>query len=304
MNNLDKKRLYGELLLLTAAVLWGSCFSFQKQGMNFYGPFTLGAFRFFLGGIILIPVIFLFAKIKLRITDASVDDSFRNKTLWTGGLISALVLFSAVTLQQVGLVYTTAGKAAFLTSMEIVVVEVIGSFLVRRFNIKSFFGICFAIIGMYLLCVKNGLSLQLGDVLELAGAFFWGIQILLADRYSKITDAIKFSFIQFILVGLFSAVGMILFEKPDMNDIISGAVPILYTAVIEVALCFTLQIIGQKYVPPVITAVTLSLESVFAVIFGALILNETINGREINGMVLMLISVMVLHIPIRRKGNT
>jgi drug/metabolite transporter (DMT)-like permease len=175
MINLDRKKTYGEILLFIVAILWGSCFTFQKEGMNFYGPFTLGAFRYMLGGMILIPVIVIISKTNVRITGDSVDASFKNKSLWRGSLISAAVLFSAVTLQQIGLVYTTAGKAAFLTSMEIVVVEVLGIVIARRFHLTSFFGICFAIIGMYFLCLKNGLSFQRGDILERAGAFFWGI---------------------------------------------------------------------------------------------------------------------------------
>ena len=298
MKESTKNAIKGEIILLIAAILWGSCFIFQKKGMDYIGPFTLGAFRFLIGGIILIPVIMLIARLDKKKPDNI--ERFSQKNLWIGSLLCGTALFIAASLQQIGLIYTTAGKAAFLTAMEIVAVEMIGFLLVRKFRLNILLGISLAVLGMYLLCIKNGVSMEYGDILELVGALFWGFQILLIDKYSRLADSIKLSCLQFMVAGVLSVISMFLFEKPRLTDIYACVEPILYTAIIEVAICYTLQIIGQKYVPPVIAAVTLSLESVFAAIFGAIILNEILTGREISGMVFMLLAVIVIQIPIKK----
>lgn len=299
MKNVDRGLVKGEAILVLVSILWGSCFAFQKEGMNFIGPFTLGALRFTIGGLILIPLIMLLSNRKGN--DAKrYNTKDAKKSLWKGGILCGTALFLGASFQQVGLVYTTTGKAAFLTSMEIVVVGILSIIITKNIRMNSIIGIVFAISGTYLLCIKSGMSMQYGDILELIGAFFWALQVLFIDKYVKLADAMKLSFIQFITAGCMSAAGMILFEAPHINDIISGAVPILYTAIIEVALCHTLQTIGQKYVPPVIASVTLSMESVFAVIFGVIILSEILSGREIGGMILMLVAVIIIQLPINK----
>ena len=289
----------GQLMLILAAILWGSCFIFQKKGMEYIGPYTLGAFRFIIGGLVLLPVIFLFSKSKKTAVNEE-ESKPGQKLLWQGGLLCGAALFLAASLQQIGLVYTTAGKAAFLTSMEIVAVEILGFLLIRKLSLNKAAGVALAVLGMYLLCISNGFTMQFGDVLEGIGALFWGVQILLIDKYSKVLDAMKLCFIQFIFAGFLSAIGMFIFEKPGLKAIYACAVPILYTAIVEVAICYTLQAIGQKYVTPVVAAVTLSLEAVFAAIFGAVFLHEALSGREIGGMVLMLLAVIVIQIPVKR----
>ena len=293
----------GELILILVAILWGSCFIFQKTGMDYIGPFTLGAFRFFIGGIFLLPLIVMFSQAKKHSKNTAPIKP-QSDLFLRGGILCGIALFFAASLQQIGLVYTTAGKAAFLTSMEMVAVEMIGFILVRKLCLNKMLGVGLAVLGMYFLSISNGLSVQNGDVLELVGALFWGIQILLVDKYAKITDVMKLSFIQFIVAGGLSAICMFILEQPNIADIQACIIPILYTGIIEVAICYTLQIIGQKYVPPVIAAVILSLESVFAAIFGAIFLHETLTGREICGMILMLTAVLMIQIPIRkRKGG-
>ena len=309
MSTSRKKSVLGVILLLAASILWGSCFMFQKMGMVYIGPYTLGAFRFIIGGLVLVPVIFVLSKMKSRSAAAQSDSQSaspandaikkqQSRTLWTGGILCGSVLFLAATCQQIGLYYTTTGKAAFLTAMEIVAVEIITIILLRRIQIKRIIGTAVALIGMYLLCIKSGVSMQSGDILELIGAFFWGFQIIFVDKYAKTTDVLKLSLIEFMTAGILSAVCMFIFEKPDLTSIYAAAIPIAYTAVIEVALCYTLQIIGQKYVAPNASAVILSLESVFAAIFGAIFINELLTGREISGMFLMLLAVIIILMPI------
>lgn len=291
---INKSIIKGEAILLVASILWGSCFLFQKKGMDYIGPFTLGTFRFLLGGLLLLPVIYSLSYINKK-RECKLD--YKKNSLIKSGIYCGVVMFLAATFQQIGLIYTTSGKTGFITSMEIIVVAIITIFITRKIYLNVIMGIIAAIIGMYLLCITNGVSLGMGDSIVLLGSIFFGVQILLIDRYSKVYDVIKLSFIQFIVAGLLSAVCMIIFENVDICSIIKALGSILYTAVIEVAVCYTLQVIGQKYVPPIIAAITLTLESVFAVIFGVIILQESISLREIYGCIFILLSVVIVQIP-------
>ena len=286
----------GELILLLASILWGSCFVFQKMGMDYIGPFTLGAFRFLLGAMTLVPVMVLFDRMKKKKT-SEICKGFKDKELYIGGGLCGTALFAAASLQQIGLQYTTAGKAGFITSLEIVLVAAIFIFITRSVQINVLIGVSLAVIGMYLLCMVEGFHLEKGDTYELIGVVFWAIQILAIDQYSKKVDVIKLSFVQFMTTGILSCVFMFVFENPQWNDIVSGAVPILYTAIIEVAVAYTLQIIGQRDTRPDIASVILSLESVFAVISGVLILGEIITFREFFGCVFMLAAIIVTQLP-------
>ena len=293
----------GELTLLLASILWGTCFVFQKMGMDYIGPFTLGAFRFLLGGMAIIPVMILFDRMKKKKNSKilEIDIGFRDKHVYIGGVICGTVLFAAASLQQIGLKYTTSGKAGFITSMEIVLVAVIFIFISRKVQMNVLIGVSLAVIGMYLLCMVEGFYLEKGDTYEFMGVIFWAMQILAIDRYAKKVDVIKLSFVQFITTGILSCIFMSIFENPQWHDIVSAAVPILYTSIIEVAVAYTLQVIGQRDTRPDVAAVILSLESVFAVISGVIILGETISFREFLGCVFMMAAIIVTQLPKRRK---
>ena len=295
------KKKKGELILLLAAVLWGTCFAFQKMGMDYIGPYTLGVFRFLLGAMALIPVIVLLNKLehKKHPEKTERDGGFQDKQLYIGGILCGITLFAAASLQQIGLQYTTAGKAGFLTSLEIVLVAIITIFISRKVQRNTLISVLLTVIGMYLLCMNEGFYLEKGDAYELAGVVFWAIQILTIDKYAKKVNVIKLSFVQFLTTGILSGVFMFLFENPQWSDIKSCAVPILYTAIIEVAVAYTLQIIGQKYTPPVIAAVILSLEAVFSVIGGVIMLGEKLTLRETMGCVCMLVAIVIAQIPDR-----
>ena len=297
-------KIRGELILLLAAMLWGTCFVFQKMCMDYIGPYTLGAFRFLLGAFALIPVIVLFTKMehKKQPETTGIDGGFLDKQLYIGGILCGTALFAAASLQQIGLQYTTAGKAGFLTSLEIALVAAIMIFINRKVQINTLLGVLLAIIGMYLLCMTEGFYLEIGDAYELAGVVFWAMQILIIDKYAKKVDVIKLSFVQFMMTGILSCIFMFLFETPQLSDIKNGIIPILYTAIIEVAVAYTLQIIGQKYTPPAIAAVILSLESVFSVISGAVILGESMSFREIIGCICMLVAIVIAQIPDRNAA--
>ena len=206
-------------------------------------------------------------------------------------------LFAAASLQQIGLQYTTAGKAGFITSLEIVLVAAVFILISRKVQVNVLIGVSFAVVGMYLLCMVEGFYLEKGDTYELMGVIFWALQILAIDQYAKKVDVIKLSFVQFMTTGIVSCVFMFVFENPQVSSIVSGAIPILYTAIIEVAVAYTLQIIGQKYTQPDIASVILSLESVFAVISGMVILGEMISFREFLGCVFMLAAIITTQLP-------
>lgn len=313
IKNINRDVLKGEGILVLVSLLWGSSFLFQKKGMDFVGPFTLGAFRFTIGALILLPIVMIYSKKKSK-DDASknkvMDEKYRkNKTknqnieLLKAGIECGLAMFFAATLEQIGLIYTTSGKAGFITSMEIIVVAVITVFITKRLEINTALGIMTAMMGLYMLCINGKMTFQYGDSVVLFSCIFWGAQIMLVDKYSKKVDGIKLSFIEFIVSGLISCVCMVLFETPHISDIKACMIPILYTGVIEIAFCYTLQVIGQKYVPPVVSAVTLTLESVFAVFFGAVFMDEILSFRELAGCMLMLSSVIIVQIPVSKRHS-
>lgn len=293
----------GELFLLLASALWGSCFVFQKMSMDYIGPYTLGAFRFLLGAMALIPVIILLNKVQYINQKESKNKygGFHDIQLYIGGVLCGTALFAAASLQQIGLQYTTAGKAGFITSLEIVLVAVLMIFITRKIQINILIGVFLAILGMYLLCMAEGFSFEKGDTYVLAGIIFWSMQILIIDKYAKKVDVIKLSFVQFITTGILSFIFMYLFEDPQWSNIINAAVPILYTAIIEVAIAYTLQVIGQRHTPPVTAAVILSLEAIFSAISGVVILGEIMTFREVIGCVCMLVAVVVSQLPKRVK---
>ncbi len=306
IKNMSRDVLKGECILIIVSLLWGSSFLFQKKGMDYVGPFTLGACRFLLGALILLPIVIISSKKKSyenekkQMLSKNIDSS-DEKELLKAGLQCGIAMFFAASLEQIGLVYTTSGKAGFITSMEIIVVAVITIFTTKRLESNTAFGIITAMTGLYMLCINGKMTFQYGDSVVLFSCLFWGVQIMLVDKYSKTVDEIKLSFIEFLISGLMSCVCMVLFETPHINDIKACMIPILYTGVIEIALCYTLQIIGQKYVPPVISAVTLTLESVFAVFFGAVFMNELMSLREFSGCILMLCAVIIVQIPSSKK---
>lgn len=310
IKNMSRNFLRGEFILVIVSLLWGSSFMFQKKGMDYVGPFTLGACRFLIGAMILFPVvIFSLRKKECAQNSSEKNLSFNlrnnkdngNRFLLKAGIECGLAMFFAASLEQIGLIYTTSGKAGFITSMEIIVVAVVTVFITKRLEINTAAGIIIAMMGLYMLCINGKLRFGYGDSIVLSSCLFWGIQIMLIDKYSKMIDSIQLSFIEFLVCGVMSLICMILFETPRIENIKECIIPILYTGVIEIGLCYTLQVVGQKYVPPVVSAVTLTLESVFAVFFGALLMNELMSLREISGCILMLFAVIIVQIPSSKK---
>lgn len=290
----------GQIYLLLASLIWGSAFIFQKMGMDHIGPFTFGFFRFTLGALALLPVIWLQDRFSKK--ERTESSSFRCPILLMGGLLCGAASFVAGSLQQVGLVYTTAGKAGFITSMDIVIVPVFLIFLRRRVPLCTWCGVALAAFGLYLLCITEGFTIQLGDGLVLGCAVFYSIQILLIDHYSERVDPVRLSFLQFLLSGILSGIIALLAETIDPASILDCAVPILYTAILEVSIAFTLQILGQRDTPPAVATIIMSLEAVFSAACGALFLGETMSSREMLGCGLMMAAFLIAQIPEMRKS--
>ncbi len=283
-------------MLLLTALIWGSSFVAQRAGMEYIGPFTFNGIRSLIGGLVLIPVIFLFSKEKnAELTEA--EKKAGKKTLLLGGILCGIVLFAASSLQQIGMVYTTAGKAGFITALYIVLVPILGVFIRKKVKPIVWLCVILAVAGLYLLCMTDGLSLGQGDLLVLLCAFAFSIHILVIDYFAPRTDGVALSCIQFFVCGILSLFPMFLAETPVWFAILDCWIPILYAGVLSCGVAYTLQILAQKHTDPTVASLLLSLESVFAAIAGAIILHEQLAPRELAGCVLMFAAIIIAQLP-------
>ena len=289
-------------LLLITAFIWGFAFVAQREGMTHVGPYTFNAVRFVLGGLSLIPLI-LYLDRRSGQPQRSPEVQASPWASAAGyGFIAGLALVCGASLQQVGLLYTTAGKAAFVPGLYIVIVPFIGLFLRQRLNLNGGLGAALAGIGLFLLCMNKDLTLGQGDMYELVGAFFWSAHILLIDKFSRKTDVIKLSFFQVLTCSLFSLVVALATEDIEWTGIAQAAIPILYGGICSVGIAYTLQIVGQKNAQPTQAAIIMSMETVFAVIGGYFLLDELLGSRGIVGCLLMLAGMILSQLPrIRSK---
>lgn len=272
------------LLLLLAAAIWGFAFVAQRVGMEYVGPFTFNGVRFALGALSLVPLL-LFRE-KIVQDKEKMDDELTNVV--GVGFLAGSVLFLGASLQQIGLIYTTAGKAAFITCLYIVIVPMFGIFLKQYISMSTWLGCIISIVGLYLLCVKESFFISYGEVLELMGAFFWAIHILVIDRFSRKVDVLKLSFVQFITCSVLSIFTALCIETMSIQTLGQALVPIIYGGICSVGIAYTLQVVGQKYAQPSHAAIILSMETVFAAIGGWMILNEQLGVQELLGCFIML----------------
>jgi len=274
------------LLLLLAAAIWGLAFVAQRVGMEYIGPFTFNGVRFLLGSLSLIPLIWYF-----RVDSRTAPSELKSAVI--PGLLAGTVLFIAASLQQIGIIYTTAGKAAFVTCLYIVLVPVMGIFLRQTVGRGTWLGCILAVVGLYLLCIKESVSIQYGDLLEMIGAVFWAFHILIIGHFSRRVDVLKLSCFQFLTCSALSLVTAAVVESMVIDSILAAAVPILYGGLFSVGIAYTLQVVGQKHALPAHAAIILSMETVFAVIGGFLLLGERFEVQEIVGCALMLTGMLV-----------
>lgn len=282
-------KLKGNLILLLTAIIWGASFVSQRVGMETIEPATFNGIRLLIGSIVLLPVIFITDKNR-----GAESKKTSSKPLIKSGIICGLCLCIATYLQTWGLIYTTSGKSGFITAMYIIFVPFFGLIMKRRFPKIAFLSAIIALIGLYLLCgFEDGMKFNFGDFLTLICAIFFSFHILSIDYYSSQVDGIKLSALQFFVAGAINFIIMLLFESPDISLILSCIVPILYSGIMSCGVAYTLQIIGQKYTDPASASILMSLESVFALLSGIILLNESITGIELIGCLLMFCAIII-----------
>lgn len=316
------------LLLFLTAVIWGVAFVAQSAGMDYVGPFTYNGVRCILGGLVLLPCIALLDRLQggrsaqgdaaaraaegMKTEEApqptecgaptTAEARKRNRRqLAAGGICCGVILFVASSLQQLGIQYTSVGKAGFLTAMYILLVPVMGLFVHKKVGTKVWIGVVFAVCGLYLLCMTNGFKLERGDALVLACAVVFSLHILVIDYFSPKVDGVRMSCIQFWVCGIVSLLCSFVLERPDLNSILAAWQPICYGGIMSCGVAYTLQIVGQKGMNPTVASLILSLESVVSVVAGFLILEQTMSRRELLGCCLMVVAIVLAQLPDRNN---
>jgi len=276
------------LILLLASAIWGLAFVAQRVGMRYVEPLTFNGVRFALGAAVLAPLAVWGLPGRRR-----VPRTVPLRRVLRGGIVAGLILFVGATLQQYGVVYTTAGKAGFITGLYVVFVPLLGLVVGQRSGRGVWGGVALSAAGLYLLSAKGLAGIALGDGLVLIGAVFWAMHVLVIGRLARDVPALDLAVTQFGVVAGLSLVGALGLETMRWSDIRAAAVPILYAGLLSVAVAYTLQVLGQSRARPVHAALILSLESVFAAVGGWLILSEGLTPRALAGCALMLGGVLL-----------
>ncbi len=301
---MNQKTMRSNFLLALAALVWGAAFVAQSVGMDYVGPFTFNASRYMIGGTVLIPCIMLMKKINGK-AQADVlseeEKKQRTKTGIIGGICCGIALFVASSFQQYGVLYTTVGKAGFITALYIVIVPLLGIFMKKRVGWSVWLSVVIATIGMYLLCMTEGLTIAKGDLYVFICAICFSFHILIIDYFSPKADGVLISCVQFYTAGVLALVPTLMFEEPEFSSILAAWAPILYAGVMSCGVGYTLQVVAQKDTDPVIASLILSLESVFSLIAGWVILGQTLSSKELFGCVLVFCAILLAQIPIRKQ---
>jgi drug/metabolite transporter (DMT)-like permease len=285
------KELRSSVLLLITAAIWGFAFVAQRVGMKHIGPFTYSGVRFALGSLSLLPIIFFMNR-----REKGKEENLRKnerRDVMKYGAIAGSILFLAASLQQVGLLYTTAGKAGFITSLYIVIVPIIGIVLKHKAGLNIWVGAIVAAVGLYFLSINEDFTIEFGDFLELVGAVFWGLHIIVIGSFVSKVDAVKLSSTQFAVCAILSLIAAFMFEDVNMEGISAAAIPILYGGLISAGIAYTIQAVAQKSAKASHAAIALSMEAVFAAIGGILLLGETLPLRGYMGCLLMLAGMLI-----------
>ncbi len=285
------------VMLLLTAIIWGFAFCAQSAAMDSIEPLAFNMLRSILGGLVLIPVILFLDKLKSQ-KDKEIEKSYRRKDLLIGGLCCGVALGTASAMQQIGIKYTTVGKAGFITACYIILVPIFGIFLKKRCSIFVWISIVIAVAGLYLLCMNESFSIAKGDLFVIACAFLFTFQILFIDHFAPKCDCVRLACIQFFVAGILSLVGMFFLEEmPKLSQINEALIPILYAGIMSSGVAYTLQMVGQKNFNPTIASLIMSLESTFAAIGGWLLLHQKLTARELCGCGLMFIAIMLSQVP-------
>ncbi len=296
-----------KILLLLAALIWGVAFVAQSVGMDYMGPFTFNGARFLMGSAVLVPVI-LFRRKKadpaggrqVR-TDRSGAKENAGKAALMGGVCCGLALCPAALFQQFGILYTTVGKAGFITTLYIILVPLAGIFMKKTPSSRIWTGAALAAFGFYLLCIKEGFSLSRGDALVFIGSVLFTVHILVIDHFSPKADGVELSCIQFLTAGVISSVLAFVFEKPELSALAEGIIPLAYAGILSSGVAYTLQVIGQRDTDPAVASLLLSMESVFSVLAGWMLLGQALSARELMGCALVFGAVILVQLPTGKR---
>lgn len=314
------KKLKGDLMLVLTAMVWGASFVAQKSGMELIGPFAFNGIRTVIGGIVLIPLIMVLDRISAKkkagtpsgaadTTDAApseADKKKERKTLITGSICCGLVLLVAGMLQQIGMMYTTAGKAGFITALYVVLVPIFGRILGKKIRPLIWLCVLASAFGLYLLCMpaSGGLGhINKGDLIVLACAVCFAVHILIIDYFSPKVDGVRLSCMQFFVAGILCVILMfpldpvLGYDIPSLSQLLDAWLPIVYSGALSCGAGYTMQIVAQADTDPAVASMILCLESVFAVIAGMLILGESMSLRETFGCVIMFAAILAAQLP-------
>lgn len=290
-----RQRIKGSLILMLTALVWGSGFVAQREGMKLIEANTFNGLRMLIGSLVLLP----FALRAERISDKA---SGNKKLLIISAVICGIVLCAASTIQTWGLKFTDAGKSGFITAMYMIFVPIISVAIGKKITVKTFCCAAVALFGMYLLCLYGAdIQVNFGDALTLICALIFSVHILLIDKFVPSVNAIQFSCLQFFVCGVINIIFMFILENPSFEVIKSCAVPILYSGFFACGIGYTLQPIGQRYAEPTTASIIMSLESVFALIFGIILLDEPLSLHELLGCIIMFAAIIFIQLPTRES---
>ena len=298
------KKVLGNILLILTAFIWGTAFVGQRQGMEHMGPITFNACRMALAALTIGTVSFVLRKRDAQKRQDMSDQSRREyrKNTVIGGICCGFFLTIAALFQQMGMVYTTAGKGGFITAMYILLVPVINWILFKR---KSrplvWIAVLMGIAGIYLLCVTEGLTLEKGDALVMVCPFFFAGHILCCDYFVQRANPVELSAIQFFTVTVLSTIIAFIVENPTWQQVAEAVVPIVWLGVLSGGIGYTFQIIAQQYTDPTVASLLMSLEAVFAVLAGTVLLGERMSARELFGAAIMFAAIILAQIPAGKR---
>ena len=291
-------KMKSNLLLACAAFIWGIAFVAQSVSMDHIGPWTFTCIRNFIAA----GTLFVLMPLLDKVTGYQKSKT-NKKTLVIGGVYCGIALAIASMFQQTGIIYTSVGKAGFLTALYTVIVPIISLFLGKKSKWNVYVAVGISVVGMYFLCVNEDFSIAYGDILVLICALMFSFHILIVDHFVEKVDGIRLSCIQFLTSGIFCLIPMLVIEKPDISNILQAAVPILYAGILSSGAGYTLQIVGQKDADPSIAGMILSLESVFAALAGAILLHEVLSTKELIGCILVFFAIIFSQMQFKNKAE-